>query len=354
MHKGRATISTLGLALLSPTIMQAQANMSQVKALGKICDCRAPILRMADELERDYVYPAVGRSYAKMLRENVKHGRYAGCAEPEALSKTLTEDLKTISYDRHLRVRPVRDDPSGGSAPVDGSPTSKPGTPTQNSVPLRPSAVDDARWITPGVAYIRFNLFPGDTDTLDYVRRFMVEHASARSLIIDARGHHGGGIDEMNVILPYLYAESTILVDMSVAEDVVKDQGFPIPESEFFRKVQGLSGFVQYEHRVVPNGSEHRLRKAKVFYLTSAKTGSAAEHLALAFKRTHRATLIGERTGGANHFGGFVPIGEGLEFFLPMGRTFDPATGKDWEGIGIAPDIAVPADQALSVALKLA
>ena len=33
------------------------------------------------------------------------------------------------------------------------------------------------------------------------------------------------------------------------------------------------------------------------------------------------------------------------------GRTFDPDTGKDWEGGGIAPDVPVAADQALVEAL---
>ena len=37
--------------------------------------------------------------------------------------------------------------------------------------------------------------------------------------------------------------------------------------------------------------------------------------------------------------------------FLPVGRTYDPATGRDWEGVGIEPDVDVPADQALQAAL---
>jgi C-terminal processing protease CtpA/Prc len=40
--------------------------------------------------------------------------------------------------------------------------------------------------------------------------------------------------------------------------------------------------------------------------------------------------------------------------FIPVGRTFDPDTGKDWEGVGVLPDVEVPADQALDTALKLA
>jgi hypothetical protein len=48
--------------------------------------------------------------------------------------------------------------------------------------------------------------------------------------------------------------------------------------------------------------------------------------------------LIGERTAGANHFGGIEPIGAGLAAFIPVGRTYDPDTGKDWESTGVAPE----------------
>jgi C-terminal processing protease CtpA/Prc len=103
-------------------------------------------------------------------------------------------------------------------------------------------------------------------------------------------------------------------------------------------------------HYAIP-GPDTPLRRAQVFLLTSHRTGSAAEHFSLALKRTHRATLIGEATAGANHFGRMVDLGA-YTAFLPVGRTFDPDNDRDWEGVGVAPDIAVPADQALDEALR--
>ena len=47
-------------------------------------------------------------------------------------------------------------------------------------------------------------------------------------------------------------------------------------------------------------------------------------------------------------------MGVGYAAFVPVGRTFDPDTGKSWEGTGVTPDVAVPADKALDEALKLA
>jgi C-terminal processing protease CtpA/Prc len=37
---------------------------------------------------------------------------------------------------------------------------------------------------------------------------------------------------------------------------------------------------------------------------------------------------------------------------VPYGRAVNPITGTNWEGVGVAPDIAVPADQALERALQ--
>jgi hypothetical protein len=39
---------------------------------------------------------------------------------------------------------------------------------------------------------------------------------------------------------------------------------------------------------------------------------------------------------------------------VPVGRTYDIKTGKDWEGAGVAPDVAVDPKQALVVALEKA
>lgn len=213
--------------------------------------------------------------------------------------------------------------------------------------------VEETKWIAPGVAYIRFSLFSGSPEELAAVKAFMDQSVTAKAIIIDARGHHGGGLDEMNVMLPYLYETRTVLVDMDVSK-MVADKIGDTQDPPGTVTIAGPPGVLRREHFVTPNPTEHRLFKVKVFYLTSTHTGSAAEHLALALKRTHRAVLIGEHTAGADHFGGVDPLGAGLEAFIPVGRTFDPDTGQDWEGTGVLPDISVPAEQALDVALKMA
>jgi C-terminal processing protease CtpA/Prc len=119
-------------------------------------------------------------------------------------------------------------------------------------------------------------------------------------------------------------------------------------------RVSGPATVVRREHRAIPAATATPLGAAKVYLLTSNRTASAGEHLSLSLKRSGRATLIGETTRGAGHYGGEVPVGSGYRAWIPVGRTFDPDTGKGWETVGVAPHTAVPAEQALDEALRLA
>jgi hypothetical protein len=325
----------LTLAIIHPALAQEQAP-PPAPVTASPADYGAAIESLAGKLESAYVEPAVGKQYAAMLRANT--ATYVQITDPTVLAKRLTDDLRAVHPDNHIRV--TLGGPEGGPHRI-------------GSGAHRPPAVEDAKWIADGVAYIKFNMFDGAPETLATLEAFMKEHLDAKAIIFDARTHRGGGPAEMDVILPYLYAEPTRLVSMDMAQSIVDARGGPPRDSPNMRPASAPKGVYRREHWVTPN-AETRLRDAKVFYLTSTRTGSAAEHLALAFKRTHRAVLVGEHTGGANHFGGFEPLGAGLVAFIPIGRTFDPDTNWDWEGVGVQPDVAVPADQALDKALELA
>jgi C-terminal processing protease CtpA/Prc len=182
----------------------------------------------------------------------------------------------------------------------------------------------------------------------------MTDHSTAKTLIIDARDHHGGGLEEMDVMFPYLFAVKTRLLTLDTREAVVKAQGDPFGDvASVLPQAGAPRGVVRRAHYALP-GKNTALLTAKVYVLTSHQTASSAEHMSLALKRTHRAILIGETTAGAGNYGDFIALGDGYRAFVPMGRTFDPDTGKGWEATGVTPDIAVPAGDALGVALDKA
>jgi C-terminal processing protease CtpA/Prc len=87
-----------------------------------------------------------------------------------------------------------------------------------------------------------------------------------------------------------------------------------------------------------------------VYVLTSARTFSGGEECAYDFQTQKRATLVGETTGGGANPGGPVSLGNGFLAFIPTGRAINPLTKTNWEHVGVKPDVAVPAAEALKTA----
>lgn len=346
---------TVVALLLAATALPSALSAQPQSAASTEVSPRSVATTLAGILESDFVYPQQGARYAAALKAKAAAGAYDSLSGAP-LAKRLTSDLQAVAPDGHLQVQ--YGDGSPGPVPVvqpapDGAISgSTPGQQPRMVRRARPPAIEHAGWIAPGVAFVRFNGFPGDPATVEAAQRFMEAHADARTIIFDLRMHTGGGLAEMDAIFPWLFDKPTRLVTMATRKAVDAARPFPASEFQSLRLVEGDPAFVSREHWVTP-GADRRLTDAKVYLLTSAMTASAAEHFALAMKSTQRATLIGQPTNGANHFGGDQELGGAYTAFIPVGRTFDPATGKDWEGTGIAPDIAVPAEDALVKALTL-
>jgi hypothetical protein len=323
-------------AKAGPLKMRGQApGASEPLAEG---EGRAVANKLADELLSTFVIHDSAVRYAAMLRANSAAGRYDQGTR-EGLAKLLTGDLMAVQKDGHLHVELVAPEPAAGGG--------------DNGPPKGlPPMIQSAKWLAPGIAYIRFTAFMSTPEELEQVRTFMREHAEAKTLIFDLRNHHGGRLGEMDEIFPYLFSAKTPLVKMEMPRSIFDKFGSPMGQAPTLEYAKD-EAHVTATHFALP-GAATPLRDAKVYLLVSNATASAGEHFALAFKDTGRATLIGENTAGANHFGGPVELNEHFQVWMPVGRTYDPKTGKDWEGVGVAPDIAVDPKQALVVALEKA
>jgi hypothetical protein len=312
----------------------APADLPLAQGEGK-----AVALKLADELVTSFVYHDQAEAYAAMLRRNAEAGRY-DTGTRGALAKRLTEDLQAVHKDGHLHVS------------VSEAPSTDPHQAGADLAKKFPPLIQSAKTIAPGVGYIRFSAFLGTPEEIAGVGKWLSENSNDKVLIFDLRNHHGGGLDEQDVIFRHLFATKTPLLKMAMAKSVYDEGGSPLqPSPTLVFKEEGDR--VVATHIAIP-GKPTALRRAKVYLLVSNKTASAGEHFALALKSTGRATLIGEATAGANHFGGGQDINDHFNVWLPIGRTYDIRTGKDWEGAGIAPDIAVDPKDALVVALEKA
>lgn len=87
-----------------------------------------------------------------------------------------------------------------------------------------------------------------------------------------------------------------------------------------------------------------------MYVLTSARTFSGGEDCAYGFQAQKRGTLVGETTGGGSNPVGWFSLGHDIIVAIPTSRTTNFVTKTNWEHVGVKPDIAVPAAQALQTA----
>lgn len=338
MSSCRAAVSVLLLALCTaaPPAGTAERQVASADAARLApAQQREIVSRYADLLEARYLDVETGRRYAARLREQLEAGAYVSLTDPAAFGARVTADLQAVAPDRHLRLAPSE---------AFGRPRA---AASRDAGPAVPEGLEDARMIG-DVAYLRFNLLPPAMDSGATAKAFLLQHADAKAVILDARVLRGGSVPVMDAILPLFYGRPTTLLHLEMRATGADGGGGIAPS---MARLPAPDGTIRLEHQVTPDVAETRLRTTPVYYLTSRRTASAGEHLALALKRTGRGVLVGETTAGAGHFGALERLPHGFAGVVPYGRTYDPDTGQGWEGRGVTPDVATSADAALDEAL---
>jgi tetratricopeptide (TPR) repeat protein len=151
------------------------------------------------------------------------------------------------------------------------------------------------------------------------------------ALVVDIRANGGGSAQMVQLLCSYFFAERTHLNSIHSRGDAHVKEFWTLDEL-----------------------ASPRLADVPVFVLTSGFTFSAAEEFAYNLKSRGRAVIVGETTGGGAHPGETVPLGERFHAFVATERSVNPVTGTNWEGTGVAPDVACPAAEARERALVLA
>lgn len=345
-------LSTAAAIIVTEPFQRAAAQATaETEAPISAAEARKTAVGFARLIEENYVFPDVARKYAQALRSRAARGEYDGLRTRGALAAALTSHVQAIHRDGHLKI--YAQSAAAGAQPqmMMVAPQPQQG-PVQ---PLKPGAgkpIEEARWLAPGIAYIRFTIFPFDPAVTAAAVNFMKDHADAETVIFDVRTNKGGGMSQTVAMLPYLFDKETVLVRGDTRASVIEAMG-GVQMPPWVRLTSPSTQGVRTEDTFVrPHPSERRLIDAKVYVLTSNFTASAAEAFAFGLQTTGRATLIGERTTGGGHF---APAGQRVNdkfaAFVPIGRAYDPRTGKGWEGAGVQPDINVPAEKALVEAL---
>jgi hypothetical protein len=289
---------------------------------------RAAVIDSAiKNLNQAYVFPDVAKKMEQALRERAANKEYDGVTSARAFADKLTTDLQAVSHDKHLRVRYSHE------------------VIAERKNAEEPTAEEIEQFKTflrqTNFGFEKIERLPGNVGYLDLrgfnPAEFAAETGAAAmnflantdALIIDLRRNGGGDPAMVAFLTSYLFgAEPVHLNDLYFRPDDSTHQWWTLPH--------------------VPG--QRFGDKKEVYVLTSKRTFSAAEEFTYNLKNLKRATIVGETTGGGAHPGGGRRLDAHFQMFVPSGRAINPISKTNWEGTGVAPDVSVPADQALKVA----
>jgi len=278
-------------------------------------------------LNEAYVFGDKAARMDSLLRANLASGAYRDLTDPAEFMERLQADVATIYLDRHMAM---------GALPLGSVPSDKPEVDPYESEAYREQVrrgnygFRKAEMLAGNVGYIKFNQFV-DTDLAGPTAAgAMAFVANADAVVIDLRENGGGSASMIQLLAGYFFEETTHLIDW------------------YHRR--NNETIQSWSNDWVPGKTMYG---TPVYVLVSNYTGSAAEEFTYDLKNEKRATIVGEKTGGAAHTVEFHtydvgPFLAGLK--LPSGRAISPVTKTNWEVVGVEPDIAVPADKALTAA----
>lgn len=305
-----ATFATpISLAQRAPPTLDTAARRSAVEAAAQL-------------LRERYVFPDVGDRAAQAIEAALGAGSYDRLEQPASFAERLTEDLQGVAKDKHLRVSAL------GAGPPVGPDGQAPRAP-----PRADGGVARADMLGGHVGYIEVVGFPPSIVAKEPVDRAMSALKDARALIVDIRRNGGGAPDSVTHLVSYFVkGDAPVHVNTFINRN---------PGTETFRSQEFWSDRVAFSFTDKP-----------VYVLTSRFTFSGGEEFAYDMQVLGLAEIVGETTGGGANPGGMMPLAAGLAMFVPGGRAENPITKTNWEGVGVKPDINVPSDDALEVALE--
>ena len=281
-------------------------------------------------LNENYVFPDVAKKMGEAVAARAAKGEYDSITSAKALADKLTADFREGSHDKHLHLEfdekgianddPDNENDTGANPDREREMMSKINFGFEKVERMRGNVgyIDIRGFVPP--------IYGGETATaaMSFV-------ANTDALIIDLRQNNGGTPAMIAYLLSYLFDEPQHVNDIYDRTTNETRQWWTSPH------VAGLT-----------YGG-----KKPVYVLTSSHTFSGGEELAYDVKNLKRATLVGETTGGGAHPVRPFKVSEHFAIGVPFARAISPITRTNWEGTGVAPDIAVPADKALDTAYKM-
>lgn len=303
-------------------------------------DAPAATQRMQSLIQTHYVMRDKVPALLAMLQQ--EQHRYARIRDPALFVKTVNVDLRRASNDYHvyLRLEPAVIEPVAGALEHPDQARQVRTRPPEDDVDNR-ERIERARETTSNhglsraevldgnIGYLRITEFTEPQHGLQTLAAAMHFLRNTRAMIIDVRGNPGGYGGLAETLASYWFDPEPILLT------TVR---FQSPQGKLLQTWS--SSAVDGDRRV----------GTPLLILTDARTGSAAEWFAYTLQSTGKARTIGETTSGGANMNDYFEVAPGMRLSLSVGQPVSAATGTNWEGVGVKPDRAVAAGQALATA----
>lgn len=322
----RPLAALAALALLAP-VHAAPAQSGRGDAALTARERAAVVDRVLATLTERYVFPKTAAAAVADVRRRARAGAYERIGSPRELADSLTRHLQATTKDLHLRViaRPA--------PPVDPLGTE---LPTDMAAEWRAMhwGVERVQVFPGNVGYLDLTVFPPLAYSRGAIAAAMDFLAETDALVIDLRRNMGGEPETVAHVVSYLLAEG----DTTLINTIRWRDG---DSTQQFRAERSLPG-TRYG------------RARPVYVLTSGDTFSGGEELAYDLKVLGRATLVGETTRGGANPAPVFPLDGRFSMQVPVATAVNPVTRTNWEGRGVAPDVAAEAARAMRVAHEAA
>ena len=315
----RVFVSLLAAVTLAPATTGAQTLDRDAQ--------RDVVSHLEAALRANYVFPDRIPAMSAELERRVQ----SGPIESKAFAVSLAQGLVKASDDLHFSVAfdPV-EVAADVRAKASGETTSQEQRDSERAANF---GFRDARRLDGGLAYVRFDFFADPQYAQETAVGAMRFAEGAKGLIIDLRYNNGGVLEMAQFLMSYLYPAGK---EQEFFDYNYTDHGVRVERS-------------QWNLAAVPG---QRSGDIPVVVLTGSTSFSAAEWMAFSLQKLGRATIIGQQTAGGAHPITRVPIDDNFMLQAPIGQIRDPVTALDFEGVGVTPDVVVPASEALLAAQR--
>ncbi|WIV99460.1 S41 family peptidase [Kinneretia aquatilis] len=226
------------------------------------------------------------------------------------------------------------------------------------SAPAAPAPLPRLSWPRPGVALLSIPSFALDAAQMLPAAQALAA-ARPEALIIDLRGNAGGALPAAASLLGLL-APAPVDAGVFLSRRWY-GQGRDEPDAAALAQMPALATLdLAALSQALQTTGVARLRipaspaggfRGRLLVLIDGHTASTSEPVAWLLRQALGARLIGQHTAGAMLSSEALPLAGGYRLRLPVADYLTPSS-KRLDGHGVQPDLQVPPEQALQIALE--